>query len=342
MQKRMTLVLLLAALLWSCSASVAVAAEQGDILGGIKVPDTVAKINDVPLSSNFVLFEFNRMIKNIDEPLNEKQKTSVLREIIDTEVVRELMYQEGKARKIEVPSEKIDEELKKLTSGYDNEADFMEALKQRNITVSDLKRSIELDSMARQLLDGQIKGKVNVSDKDVQKFYDENKERFLRPESYRAQHIFISIYPPEILEKNSIEELEAKRESLTSQAEKKANAVYKELSSGGDFAELAKKYSDDAGSSGKGGDLDFIYKGIFDPAFDEAVSKLKPGEASGVVKTPYGFHIIKLNETRPPEYAPFSEVKEPIQKFLFMDESKKLAHDYITALKKKAKIEVLF
>ncbi|OGW17128.1 MAG: hypothetical protein A3K09_00690 [Nitrospinae bacterium RIFCSPLOWO2_12_FULL_47_7] len=340
MLKRMARVLL-TVLPWIFAVGAAVA-EQNNSLDGIKVPDPVAKVNGVPLSSNFVLFEFNRMMKNIDEALNEKQKTSVLREIIDTEVVRELMYQEGKVRKLDVPSEKIDEEFKKLKSGYNSESDFMEALKQRKITLEELKKSIELDFLARQLLDEQVKGKVAISDQAVQKFYDDNKERFLRPESYRAQHIFVSIYPAEMLEKHSIEELESKKENLTSLAETKMSNIYKELKGGGDFAELAKKYSDDAGSSSKGGDLDFIYKGIFDPAFDEAVSKLHTGETSGVVKTPYGFHIIKLNESRPSEHAQFSEVKESIQKHLFMDESKRLAQEYIVGLKKKAKVEILF
>ena len=340
MQKKIVLILLTAMF---CATGVsALAVEQKNSLKGIKIPETVAKVNEVPLSSKFVIFEFNRMMKNIDEPLDEKQKSSILREIIDTEVVRELMYQEGKAKNIEVPPEKINEEIKGMQSAYSNEAEFTEALNQRNIGMDDLRKSIELDFLARQLLDGQIKGKVNIPDEAVQKFYDENKERFLRPESFRAQHIFISIYPIEMLEKQTVEELEAKREPLTAEAEKKANAVYKELTDGGDFSALAQKYSDDAGSSSRGGDLDFVYKGVFDPTFDEAVSKLKPGETSGVVKTSYGFHIIKLNETRPAEYAPLSEVKEAIQKYLFMDESRKLAQEYIAGLRKKAKIETFF
>lgn len=343
MQKRMTLFFLLATLIWGGIAGVpAFAAVQASGQEEVKIPETVAKVNGVALSSNFVMFEFKRMMKNVKEPLTLEQKKTLIREIIDTEVVRELMYQEGKSQKLQIGSEKIDEEFKNLKSGYSNDSEFEEALKQRSISVSEIKKSIELDFLARELLDRQVKGKIAIPDGDVQKFYDENKERFLRPESYRAQHIFVSIYPPEMLEKQSVEELTAKRESLSSQAMAKITKVQNELKEGADFASLAKKYSDDAGSSEKGGDLDFIYKGIFDPAFDEVVSKLKPGEISDIVKTAYGFHVIKLNETRPAEYASFNEVKEPIQKYLFMEASKKIAQDYIAGLKKKAKIDILF
>jgi parvulin-like peptidyl-prolyl isomerase len=342
MQKRVTLFILLAMLFWNVSEPVLAVPAHTSNQEEIRIPETVAKVNGVAVGSNFVMFEFSRMMKNVKEPLTLEQKKSIVREIIDTEVVRELMYQEGKVEKLQIASEKIDEEFGNLKSGYSSESEFEEALKQRHITVKEIRKSIELDFLARELLDRQVKGKIVIADGDVQKFYDENKERFLRPESYKAQHIFVSIYPPEMLEKQSVEELASKKESLISQAKAKINKVQEELKGGADFAALAKKYSDDAGSSDKGGDLDFVYKGIFDPAFDETVSKLKAGEVSDIVTTAYGFHIIKLNDTRPAEYAAFNEVKEPIQKYLFMEASKKIAQDYISRLKKKAKVDILF
>lgn len=341
MQKRVTLFFLLATLFWVVSAPVFAAVQAGN-QEEIKIPETVAKVNGVAVSSSFVMFEFSRMMKNVKEPLTLEQKKTIVREIIDTEVVRELMYQEGKTEKLQIASEKIDAEFGNLKSGYSSESEFEEALKERRISIKDIKKSIELDFLARELLDRQVKGKIDIADGEVQKFYEENKERFLRPESYKAQHIFVSIYPPEMLEKQSVEELASKKDSLIAQAKQKISQVQSEIKGGADFAALAKKYSDDAGSAEKGGDLDYIYKGIFDPAFDETVSKLKAGEISDIVTTAYGFHIIKLNDTRPAEYASLNEVKEPIQKYLFMEASKKIAQEYITKLKKKAKVDILF
>ena len=86
----------------------------------------------------------------------------------------------------------------------------------------------------------------------------------------------------------------------------------------------------------------FIYKGIFEASFDEAVGKLKPGETSGKIKTRFGFHVIKLIEKKPAEIAPFEEMKRGIQKHLFLEEAKKHVANYVEKLKQNAKIETFF
>ena len=120
------------------------------------------------------------------------------------------------------------------------------------------------------------------------------------------------------------------------------NSERKELKEGADFEELAKEKSDDQASRDQGGDLELIYKGILDPAFDEAVSKLKPGEISEKVTTRFGFHVIQLIEKHPPEQVPFDTMENSIQKFLFMEEAKKQVEVYIEGLRKQATIETFF
>jgi parvulin-like peptidyl-prolyl isomerase len=80
---------------------------------------------------------------------------------------------------------------------------------------------------------------------------------------------------------------------------------------------------------------------VFDPAFDTAISKMKAGDVSDVVNTPYGYHIIKLRETKPAEQATFDEMEEAIQKHLFLEQAKKRVEKFVQGLRKKAKIEVL-
>ena len=139
-----------------------------------------------------------------------------------------------------------------------------------------------------------------------------------------------------------VAELQNKREELRKKAEERIGAIIKELKEGANFEELAKTKSDDEASRKNGGDLDVIYKGVFDPSFDEAVSKLNPGEITGKVETRFGFHVIKLIEKRPSEQAPFDELEPAIQKHLFMEEAKKVVEVYIDELRKQAKIETFF
>jgi parvulin-like peptidyl-prolyl isomerase len=141
---------------------------------------------------------------------------------------------------------------------------------------------------------------------------------------------------------SSAEELKEKAEKYRAASKKKIEEVYGKVKAGGNFEELAKQYSEDKGSAGKGGDLDFMYKGVFDPQFDKAVADLKVGETSDIVDTEFGYHIIRLMETKPSDYAPFKDVEESIQKHLFMTGAQKLVGRYIETLRKKADIIVYY
>ncbi len=308
----------------------------------LKIPDVVARVNGVDIQSKYIEFRLNKILKNVRRPLTMREKTSIVKDLIEKEVVRELVHQHGEKKNLEVDSDLIEKEIKALREPYASDEEFENALSARNITLQDLKNSMEVDIHARQLLNEQIKGKIDISDKDVKKYYEGNKQKFHRPESFRTRHILAALFPPKALRTQSISELQKNREYFARIAEEKIDDIIKELKEGADFEELAKKKSDDEYSRDNGGDLNFMYKGVFDPAYDEAVSKLKPGETSGKVTTRFGFHVIQLIEKHPPEQAPFDEMENSIQKFLFMEEAKKQVEVYIDGLRKQATIETFF
>ena len=308
----------------------------------LKIPEVVAQVNGVDIQSKYIEFRMNQILKNVKRPLTIREKTSVVKDLIEKEIVRELVNQQGKKNNLKVGSGLIEKEMTALRKPYDSDEEIEKALGARNITIDDLKKSITVDINARKLLNQEIKGKITISDADVKKYYEENKHKFHRPESYRARHILAAIFPPDMLRSTPVTELQNKKEELTQKAEEKIDKIIKELKEGANFEELAKRISDDEASRENGGDLDVIYKGIFDPTFDEAVSKLNPGEISGKVETQFGFHVIKLTEKRPPEQAPFKELEEAIQKHLFMEEAKVLVASYVEDLKKEAKIKTFF
>jgi len=314
-----------------------------DYTEGMNIPDIVAKVNGVEMNSKFVKFEFNRVMNLFKGKVTQKQKIELARDIIDKEITRELLAQTGQAKSKKVSESRVEEELEKLKAGYPGEAEFQDALKQRGIDVAVLKKSIGTDIVSHELLEDRIRGKITISDEEIRKFYDDNKESFFRPQAYRAQHIFLRLYPEDLEQTALPGQLEARKKEYSAQALKRIRKIRDDLKNGSaDFAGLAKQYSEDAGSAQRGGDLDFIYKGVFPPEFDAAISQLKPGETSDIVTTPFGYHIIKLNEIKPAEYAKFDEVKGSIQRHMFMEEAKKLVSDYLAGLKKQAKIEIYF
>ncbi len=306
------------------------------------IPNVVARVNGSEIPANFIKFEFMRVLKKLKTRLTSPQKDKMVRQIIDKEIVRELMYQEGQKLNLKADPKVVEEGLKALRSAYKNDDEFNKALDQRNITENDLKRSIEVDALAGIILENHVKGKVEINDAEVKKYYDDNREKFHRPEAYRVSHVLISPFPPDLIRNSKIEELRARKDELMKKAREKILEVQKELKGGTDIAELAKKYSHDEVSSDKGGDLGFFYAEGVEKSFSEAVAKLKIGEVTDVVETKFGFHLIKLTETKASEYAPFKEMEQAIQEHLFMVKAQDRVADYMASLRKKAKIEILY
>ncbi|WP_337880393.1 SurA N-terminal domain-containing protein [Rheinheimera sp.] len=146
-----------------------------------------------------------------------------------------------------------------------------------------------------QLNKADIAAGIAVSDADLQAYYDANLNRYQTEERRRVSHILL-----ESAEDNA--EVKAKAEALAAQ-----------LAQGADFAELAKKESSDTFSAENGGDLDFIEAGVMDPEFEKAAFALKQvGEISPVVKTEFGYHLIKLTEVQASQTKAFADVKEQI------------------------------
>ena len=306
------------------------------------IPDIVARVNGSDISAKHIKFQFVQVLKKSQAPFTSAQKEKIVRKVIDKEVVRELMYQEGQKLNLVADPKFVEAELQALKSAYKNENDFKEALLERDITENDLKKSIEVDSQAQIILKQQVKGMVGIDDNLVEKYYKDNKENFRRPTAYRASHVLIMPFSPELIKNSKIEDLRNNEKELRVKAREKILEIQEQSKRGVDIAELATKYSHDESTSKNGGDLGFFYTEAVEKSFTDAAAKLKIGEISDIVETKFGFHLIKLTETKPGEYAPFSDMKGAIQEHLFMEGARDRVSDYIASLRKKAEIEIFY
>ena len=127
-----------------------------------------------------------------------------------------------------------------------------------------------------------VASKIKVPREDVERYYNEHLGQYTTPEQIRASHILLKT--------------EGKNDA---DVKAKAEGIVKEAKAGGDFAALAKKYSEDDSNAQQGGDLDYFTRGRMVPEFDTAAFALAPGEVSGLVKTQFGYHIIKVTDRKP-------------------------------------------
>ena len=176
----------------------------------------------------------------------------------------------------------------------------LEDLKKRVVVEAFLKKKIEQD--------------VKISDAEMKAFYDKNTEKFKSTDQVRASHILVK-------------------------SEKDAQDILAQLKKGGNFEELARKNSSDA-TAAKGGDLGWFSKGSMVPEFEKVAFGLKEGQLSDIVKTQYGFHIIKVTGKRPAGVRSFEEVKEQIKAALLPGKQQEFFQKIKDDLKKTAKISV--
>jgi peptidyl-prolyl cis-trans isomerase D len=165
-----------------------------------------------------------------------------------------------------------------------------------------------------------MRAKVNIPEADVEKEYKNNEEQYKTPEQVRASHILL------------------KTEGKDDAAVKaKAEEILKQAKGGADFAELAKKNSEDEASAKNGGDLDYFGKGRMVPEFDAAVFAMQPGQISDLVKTQYGYHIIKLVDKKPATTRPYAQVQQQLHDQLAYQRAQAQAADLAQTLEKQIK-----
>jgi peptidyl-prolyl cis-trans isomerase D len=150
-----------------------------------------------------------------------------------------------------------------------------------------------------------IAANTTVADQDLQTYYDQHRDEFRTPDQVKVAHILIKTPLPAPGAKED--------EKGIADARAKAEGILKELKAGGDFAQLAEKYSDDPGSAKNGGELGFIGRGRTVPEFEKAAFSLGKGQTSDLVKSSYGFHIIRVEDKQEAHLKTLAEVKSEIE-----------------------------
>jgi len=174
---------------------------------------------------------------------------------------------------------------------------------------------------------------VNVSDDEIKQYYNQHADQYKLPERVHVRHILVKT-PPAADGKVDQKALDA--------AKTKAEGLLKQIQSGGNFEELAKKNSDDPGSAAKGGELPTFQHGAMVPEFEQAAFALQnKGQLSGLVKSQFGYHIIQLIDKQPAHTKSLDEVKADIIPVVKQQKESKAADELARTLEGQAKAQGL-
>ena len=291
--------------------------EKAAVVNGVVISQ-----KDLARELDFHLQRFSRQ----GVKLSKEQMTTLKNKVLENLIDREILYQESQKSGIKVDKKKIDKELSAVKKRFPSEDEYKKALSAMKISEDDIKEEIKEKLAINELIDIKIAQKVVVTDKETKTFYNTHPDLFKQPEQVKASHILIKVKP------------DADQQKKT-QAIQKIKKVQKELKGGQDFAVLAKKYSEDKGSSANGGDLGYFARGQMVKPFEDAAFGMKPNEVSDVVETQFGYHLIKVYDKKPGKILAYDEIKEMLAERLRQEKTQQEAVKYIAELKKTAKIK---
>ncbi len=242
----------------------------------------------------------------------------------DRFVVRTLLTQEADRRNVVVTPAEIDAALSMIKSRLPKDMTIEDILKREELTIDQLRSNLTGEIRIKLLVETEVPTNMVVSDEDVSKFYNEQKESFVQPETVSARHILV---------KTEATDTDAVK------AEKKAKieGLRKQLVEGADFAKLAKE-SSDCPSKERGGELGSFGRGQMVKPFEDAAFGQATNAIGPVVETQFGYHIIQVSEHSAGKTSELAEVKEKLVEHLKQKKQMDLFQTFVEKLKGKAKI----
>jgi parvulin-like peptidyl-prolyl isomerase len=268
--------------------------------------------------------------ENLNEMMNAYKQQTQQPEITDeqrdmllgTLVQGTLLQEEAVERNLEVTDELLNSQLEIMYQQYGGEENLKSLLAKQNIEFSKISDGIKNDLKGQLTAKDELDKKLVIEDSEIKEFYEANSDSIKVDESFRASHILFST------------------ESDEDAAKESAEKVLEELKNSADFAEMAKEHST-CPSKEKGGDLNFFGKGQMVPEFEEAVISLKNGEFSDLIKTQFGYHIIKKTDSKEAKQLSFDEAKEQIKELINKKKSEVIIQDLIKVLEDKFTVEYM-
>jgi peptidyl-prolyl cis-trans isomerase C len=239
----------------------------------------------------------------------------------------ELLFQTSQKLEIKDLDKQAEDKLAEIRKRFPDAKNYAWELQKIGVDDKGLLESTRRDLAIVYFINTKIAPDIKVSEEDINKFYEQNPDKFRQEEQVRASHILIGID-----KKAGIEEKKAARN--------KADKLHKDLVSGADFAKLAMDNST-CPSSKQGGDLGYFSKGKMVPQFEQAAFALEPGGLSDVVETQFGYHIIKLVDRKKAEEISLATARNKIENYLRAQKTNEAIEVFVGEARKNAKIDVL-
>lgn len=296
-------------------------------------PGTAARVNGVELSNE----RFNAFYQEYRRPYgvnvagrgDHLDKLIKLRkEAMDEMIEQELVRQAAMAAGIEVTEAEIGRAIDEISQPFKTADEFNRRIQSEGFTPDGYREHVGRMLAAKKYLDDIRLGVSEVSDEELEQYYRDNEVRLTYPEQVRVRHILLTWKPM-----GTTDDKAAIREQM--------KPILQRARAGEDFVKLAGEFSDDYATKQNGGDTGLFKRGEMAPAFEAAAFALKPGEISDPVETPFGVHILRLEEHLEAYLLPLDEIREKLRDHVLEERMEAAVEQEIARLREQGEVEIL-
>jgi peptidyl-prolyl cis-trans isomerase C len=283
----------------------------GEWGGGL--PDHIlAQVNEEQITVDEFNLEVKELILEPGQEVKGKNFSDLKEAYLDQVIERKILVQEARRLGIKVSSEELNQAISEVKKDYPGEG-FGEKLGLKGITLEEWKSRLEEKLLAEKMIRHALYYRGKIDEKEALQYYESHLSKFQMSEKVRARQIVVA-------------------------SEEEAIQFLNQLKKGENFEKLAMKKSLGP-EKVEGGDLGYFSRGERPTEFEQVFS-LEGGEISGVIASPYGYHIFKLDEKRAPRQVPFEEAKAGILQELRQKKGEEEYQRWLKGLKGKAKVKI--
>jgi peptidyl-prolyl cis-trans isomerase C len=292
-------------------------------------PAVVARVNGKAILGRDLEALVNRELSSIGNPewknLREDYRGQLTLSLLNVLINSKLLFQKAVSSGIKATDSEVQAEFQKIAKTFASDAEMNSALASQNTDRAGLEKSLYENLMMSKIVDENVNKKITVTQEDLAKYYSSNPKEFQHPDIVRTSHILIQVA-------GDAPEQDAK-------AKERAEAILARIKKGEDFAKLAKENSVDSSAS-RGGDIGFASREALDAEYSEVAFSLPVG-GTKLVKSQYGYHIIKVTDKKEAGVSTLEEAKAGLTEFLKKEKSQTDLNKLVNELRNQANIDIL-
>ncbi len=301
-------------------------------------PDVWAVVNGNEIKRDEVEKYYRSRVNPEGQAPSQEEALSLKLNILDELINNEILLERAKKLGLEASDGEVEDKFTEFKSPY-TEDEFQRQLKDRGVTVDDLKRDLRRQLSTQKLINREVVAKISITDQDVADFYNQNRPQFdvAEPQYRIAQLVVTPRKDPQVRNR--------KNDDATTDAEarRKVAMLLARLNSGADFTQLAMDYSEDPVTAATGGDLGYVPESALsqsDPALKKTVLALRPGQVSGVIALRDSYRILKLLARESPGQRELSDpqVQQSIRDTLRNRKEQLLRAAYLAVARDQARV----